>query len=100
VVEDVGNTAVTPADVARIYGENSEEAAARIDRGRAKMSAWLALLEEMEDAEGGEATAPERREGQAAMAMLPSIGMPVTDARLKVAAKLRREGSAAFEIES
>jgi hypothetical protein len=113
VAEDVGSTTITQADVARVYGDTAEEIDTRMDRGRAKMSAWLALLEAMEDAESkgcnrcGEKTCSgsgpgceaRRREGDAALAKLPPIGMPVTAAMARVAARLRREGSAAFAIE-
>ena len=53
VADDVGNTHILPIDVSRIYNESIEETDARIERGRNKMSAWLALLEKLEEIQEG-----------------------------------------------
>jgi len=49
VADDVGNTHILPIDVARIYNESIEATNERIERGRKKMAAWLALLEKLEE---------------------------------------------------
>jgi hypothetical protein len=48
-ISDVGTSHLVPADVAHIYGESLPDATNRIERGRAKLNAWLALLNALEE---------------------------------------------------
>ena len=56
-VRDTGTDHLIEQDVARIYNEDLAQAHLRIDRGRAKIKAWLSVLEMLEafEAEGCEA---------------------------------------------
>ena len=49
MAEDVGTTHVLPADLARVEGIDLSEAEAKIERGRQKLAAWIALLSNLED---------------------------------------------------
>ena len=67
VVTDVGTSHLMKVDVARIYGESVDAITARIERGRAKLSAWLALLGVLEEhriAGCPRCGAPKCRDGQ------------------------------------
>jgi hypothetical protein len=68
-VDDVGTSHIMTADVARIYGESVDETAARISRGRAKLAAWLALLDVLEEHKNAgclKCGAPKCRDGKCA----------------------------------
>jgi hypothetical protein len=55
MVVDTGSTHLTDRDLARVSGEPLSHVRARVERGRAKLAAWLALLDLVEstDADGG-----------------------------------------------